>query len=119
VTRELVKTMVEASTCPGVVVNISSVSRHGNRGQSNYVATKAAIAADTVTWAREFAGYGIWAGAIAAGMIETPMTQGMHQKAAALLPRRAAASHSGAAAKALHLTARTEPDGITALSSGG
>lgn len=80
-TRELVRTMVDASTRPGVVVNISSVSRHGNRGQSNYVATKAALAANTVTWAREFAGYGIRVGAIAPGMIETPMTQGMHQKA--------------------------------------
>lgn len=79
--RELVKTMVESGTKPGVVVNISSVSRHGNRGQSNYVATKAALAANTVTWAREFASYGIRVGTIAPGMVETPMTQGMHQKA--------------------------------------
>jgi len=79
--RELAKTMVEAGTKPGVVVNISSVSRHGNRGQSNYVATKAALAANTVTWAREFASYGIRVGCIAPGMVETPMTQGMNQKA--------------------------------------
>ena len=31
------------------------IARHGNRGQSNYVAAKAALAANTVTWAREFA----------------------------------------------------------------
>ncbi len=79
--RELAKTMVEAGTRPGVVVNISSVSRHGNRGQSNYVASKAALVANTVTWAREFASYGIRVGAVAPGMIETPMTKGMHQKA--------------------------------------
>lgn len=79
--RELAKTMVEAGTRPGVVVNISSVSRHGNRGQSNYVAAKAALAANTVTWAREFASYGIRVGCIAPGMVETPMTQGMNQKA--------------------------------------
>lgn len=79
--RELVKTMVEAGTRPGVVVNISSVSRHGNRGQSNYVAAKAALAANTVTWAREFASYGVRVGCIAPGMVETPMTQGMNQKA--------------------------------------
>jgi 3-oxoacyl-[acyl-carrier protein] reductase len=30
-----------------VIVNISSISRHGNRGQSNYVAAKAALAANT------------------------------------------------------------------------
>ncbi len=79
--RETVAQMLEAEERPGVIVNISSVSRHGNRGQSNYVAAKAALAANTVTWAREFARYGIRATAVAPGMIETPMTKGMHQKA--------------------------------------
>jgi 3-oxoacyl-[acyl-carrier protein] reductase len=79
--RETVATMVRAGTRPGVVVNLSSLARHGNRGQSNYVAAKASLAANTVTWAREFAPFGIRVGAIAPGMIETPMTQGMHQKA--------------------------------------
>jgi 3-oxoacyl-[acyl-carrier protein] reductase len=65
----------------GVLVNMSSVARHGNRGQSNYVAAKSALAANTVTWAREFAPFGIRVGAIAPGMVETPMTQGMNQKA--------------------------------------
>ena len=80
-TRALVANMVAAERKGGVVVNVSSVSRHGNRGQSNYVATKAAVAANTVTWAREFARYGVRVGAVAPGMVETPMTQGMHQKA--------------------------------------
>jgi 3-oxoacyl-[acyl-carrier protein] reductase len=79
--REVVLAMVRAGTRPGVLVNLSSVARHGNRGQSNYVAAKAALAANTVTWAREFAPFGIRVGAIAPGMIETPMTQGMNQKA--------------------------------------
>jgi len=79
--REVVATMVRAGTRPGVVVNMSSVARHGNRGQSNYVSAKASLAANTVTWAREFAPFGIRVGAIAPGMIETPMTQGMNQKA--------------------------------------
>jgi 3-oxoacyl-[acyl-carrier protein] reductase len=65
----------------GVIVNMSSLARHGNRGQSNYVAAKASLAANTVTWAREFAPFGVRVGAIAPGMIETPMTQGMNQKA--------------------------------------
>jgi 3-oxoacyl-[acyl-carrier protein] reductase len=60
---------------------MSSISRHGNRGQSNYVAAKSALAANTLTWAREFAPYGIRVTAIAPGMIETPMTRGMNQKA--------------------------------------
>ena len=66
---------------PSAIINMSSVARHGNRGQSNYVAAKAALAANTVTWAREFARFGIRVGAIAPGMIEPPMTAGMKQKA--------------------------------------
>jgi 3-oxoacyl-[acyl-carrier protein] reductase len=79
-TRDTVATMAGAGT-KGVIVNISSVARHGNRGQSNYTAAKAALAANTVTWAREFAPFGIRVGAVAPGMVETPMTQGMNQKA--------------------------------------
>ena len=79
--RDAVAKMVETGTKPGVVVNMSSIARHGNRGQSNYTAAKAALAANTVTWSREFGAFGIRVGAIAPGMIETPMTQGMNQKA--------------------------------------
>ncbi len=80
-TRDVVAKMVESNQRPGVIVNISSIARHGNRGQSNYTAAKAALAANTVTWSREFAPFGIRVGAVAPGMIETPMTQGMNQKA--------------------------------------
>ncbi|HEY1554447.1 MAG TPA: SDR family oxidoreductase [Kofleriaceae bacterium] len=79
--RDTVAKMVATEQRPGVIVNMSSVARHGNRGQSNYVSAKAALAANTVTWAREFAPYGVRVGAVAPGMIETPMTQGMNQKA--------------------------------------
>ena len=79
--RETVVKMVEKEQRPGVIVNMSSVARHGNRGQSNYVAAKAALAANTLTWAREYAPFGIRVTAIAPGMIETPMTKGMNQKA--------------------------------------
>jgi 3-oxoacyl-[acyl-carrier protein] reductase len=81
--RDTVAKMVEKSQRPGVVVNMSSIARHGNRGQSNYVAAKAALAANTRTWSLEFAPFGIRVGAVAPGMIETPMTQGMNQKARA------------------------------------
>jgi 3-oxoacyl-[acyl-carrier protein] reductase len=80
-TRAVVSDMAQTQTRPGVIVNVSSVSRHGNRGQSNYVATKAALAANTVTWAREFAPFGIRCATVAPGMVETPMTRGMNQKA--------------------------------------
>lgn len=79
--RDVVAKMVETGTRPGVVVNMSSIARYGNRGQSNYAAAKAALAANTRTWAMEFAPFGIRVGAIAPGMIDTPMTQGMNQKA--------------------------------------
>jgi 3-oxoacyl-[acyl-carrier protein] reductase len=80
-TRETVRKMVETDTRPGVVVNMASIARHGNRGQSNYVAAKAALAANTLTWAREFAPFGIRVGAVAPGMIDTPMTRSMNPKA--------------------------------------
>jgi len=79
--RDTVKKMAETGTRPGVIVNMSSIARYGNRGQSNYSAAKAALAANTRTWSSEFAPFGIRVGAIAPGMIETPMTQGMNQKA--------------------------------------
>ncbi len=79
--RDTVAKMVSTEQRPGVIVNMSSVARHGNRGQSNYTSAKAALAANTVTWSREFGAFGIRVGAVAPGMIETPMTQGMNQKA--------------------------------------
>ncbi len=79
--REVVAKMLEKQQRPGVIVNISSIARHGNRGQSNYVSAKAAIAQNTKTWSLEFAPFGIRVGAVAPGMIETPMTQGMNPKA--------------------------------------
>ena len=78
--QEVVAYMVERDT-HGVIVNISSVARHGNRGQSNYVSAKASLAANTRTWMKEFSPFGIRVGAIAPGAIETPMTAGMNQKA--------------------------------------
>jgi 3-oxoacyl-[acyl-carrier protein] reductase len=79
--REVAAHVAEAGTKPAVIVNLSSISRHGNRGQSNYVAAKAALAANTVTWARDLAPLGVRVCSVAPGMIETPMTRGMNQKA--------------------------------------
>jgi 3-oxoacyl-[acyl-carrier protein] reductase len=79
--REVAARMIETESRPGVIVNMSSLGRHGNRGQTNYVATKAALAANTVTWGLELSRFGIRVGAVAPGMIETGMTKGMNQKA--------------------------------------
>jgi 3-oxoacyl-[acyl-carrier protein] reductase len=80
IARDVAAKMAETGS-KGVIVNISSIARHGNRGQSNYSAAKSALATNTKTWALEFAPFGIRVGAVAPGMIETPMTQGMNQKA--------------------------------------
>jgi len=78
--QEVVAHMIEHDE-PGVIVNISSIARHGNRGQTNYVAAKAALAANTRTWMKEFAPYGIRVAAVAPGATETSMTANMNQKA--------------------------------------
>lgn len=65
----------------GVIINISSISRAGNAGQSNYAAAKAGVAALTVTWARELARYGIRSAGIAPGVFETEMVASMKPEA--------------------------------------
>ncbi len=76
-TREFAAKMIETGTKPSVIVNISSVARHGNPGQSNYSAAKAGLVADTRLWASELARYGVRVGAIAPGFVDTPILQGM------------------------------------------
>ncbi len=61
----------------GLLVNISSISREGNPGQTNYSAAKAGVAAMTVTWAKELARYGIRAAAIAPGFCATEILAAM------------------------------------------
>lgn len=67
----------------GVIVNISSVSRAGNAGQSNYAAAKAGVAALTTTWAKELARFKIRSVAIAPGVFETEMVASMKEEAKA------------------------------------
>ncbi|MBI4838192.1 MAG: SDR family oxidoreductase [Nitrospirae bacterium] len=57
----------------GVIINISSISRWGNIGQTNYSAAKAAVDAMTVIWSKELSKFGIRVGAIAPGYINTEM----------------------------------------------
>lgn len=79
-TREVAAKMVELQS-KGLIINISSISRAGNIGQSNYSAAKAGVASLTVVWARELARYGIRVAGIAPGFIETEMTGGMKPEA--------------------------------------
>jgi len=65
----------------GAIVSISSLSRKGNIGQTNYGAAKAGVVAMTRTWAMELARYGIRAVAIAPGITATEMAQAMPEDA--------------------------------------
>jgi 3-oxoacyl-[acyl-carrier protein] reductase len=57
----------------GRIVNLSSTSALGNRGQANYAAAKAGLQGFTKTLAIELGKYGVTANAIAPGFIETDM----------------------------------------------
>ncbi len=59
--REAAKHMIERGN-GGVIVNISSISRQGNAGQTNYSAAKAGFESMAVVWAKELARYGMRAG---------------------------------------------------------
>lgn len=76
-TREVVAQMLERDIQPGLIINISSVSRAGVPGQSNYAAAKAGLVADTRAWAEELAQYGIRVAAIAPGFFQTPILEAM------------------------------------------
>ena len=78
--REAAAKMIQLGN-KGCIINVSSISRHGNMGQTNYTATKAAVQAMTVTWAKELARYGIRAAAIAPGFIATEMVTSMKESA--------------------------------------
>jgi 3-oxoacyl-[acyl-carrier protein] reductase len=58
----------------GRIVNISSTSALGNRGQANYAAAKAGLIGFTKTLALELGKFGVTANAIAPGFVETEMT---------------------------------------------
>ncbi|MCK6263425.1 SDR family oxidoreductase [Vibrio sp. ZSDE26] len=78
--REAAAKMVETER-KGVIINISSVARAGNIGQTNYAASKAAVATMATTWAKELARYGIRAAAIAPGIVKTAMAEQLKPEA--------------------------------------
>jgi 3-oxoacyl-[acyl-carrier protein] reductase len=61
----------------GLIINISSISKCGNAGQTNYSAAKAGVTAMAVVWAKELARYGIRAASIAPGFTRTDILAGM------------------------------------------
>lgn len=59
----------------GRIVNLSSSSAQGNRGQANYSAAKAGLQGFTKTLAIELGKFGVTANAVAPGFIQTEMTK--------------------------------------------
>jgi 3-oxoacyl-[acyl-carrier protein] reductase len=121
--REAATQMIETGS-EGVIINISSVSRGGNMGQTNYSASKAAVATMTVSWGKELARFGIRTGCIAPGLVETAMAAQMRPEMRELfinsvpLKRLAKVEELGHAAKFIfesdYFTGRTlELDGGT------
>jgi 3-oxoacyl-[acyl-carrier protein] reductase len=72
-TRAAQKYMIEATW--GRIVNLSSTSALGNRGQANYSTAKAGLQGFTKTLAIELGKFGVTANAIAPGFIQTEMTK--------------------------------------------
>jgi 3-oxoacyl-[acyl-carrier protein] reductase len=75
-TREAAERMIRLGN-GGVIINISSISRAGNHGQTNYSAAKAGVAAMTVVWAKELARHRIRTGSIAPGFTRTDILSAM------------------------------------------
>ncbi|MGH3370754.1 MAG: SDR family oxidoreductase, partial [Nocardioidaceae bacterium] len=72
-TRAAQKHMIDAGF--GRIVNLSSTSALGNRGQANYAAAKAGLQGFTKTVALELGKFGVTANAVAPGFIVTEMTK--------------------------------------------
>jgi 3-oxoacyl-[acyl-carrier protein] reductase len=64
----------------GRIVNLSSSSAQGNRGQANYSAAKAGLQGFTKTLAIELGRFGVTANAVAPGFIQTDMTAATAQR---------------------------------------
>jgi 3-oxoacyl-[acyl-carrier protein] reductase len=83
--REFAAHIVQAAAgreaSDAVIVNLSSIARAGNPGQSNYAASKAGLDACTRTWALELARYGIRVGGVAPGVTETGFLEGFSEEA--------------------------------------
>ncbi len=78
--REAATRMIDKGVA-GCIINISSISKAGNMGQTNYSAAKAGVAAMATVWAKELARYGIRCAAIAPGFIATEMVASMKPEA--------------------------------------
>jgi 3-oxoacyl-[acyl-carrier protein] reductase len=104
--REAAERMIRLGN-GGLIVNISSISRAGNPGQTNYSAAKAGVAAMTVVWAKELARHGIRSAAIAPGFCATEILAAMKPELVArvisAVPLRRLGDPAEIAATAVHI----------------
>jgi (2S)-[(R)-hydroxy(phenyl)methyl]-succinyl-CoA dehydrogenase BbsD subunit len=73
--REVAKVMRQQES--GRIINISSRAWLGNRGQTNYSASKAGVVGLTRSLALELGKYNVSVNAVAPGLIDTPLTQAL------------------------------------------
>jgi 3-oxoacyl-[acyl-carrier protein] reductase len=81
--------------CKGVIINISSISRLGRPGQTAYSASKGGMVSMTYTLAQELAPYNIRCVAIAPGLVQTPMADGIPENARKTMLSHVAAGRMG------------------------
>lgn len=93
----------------GSIVNLSSRSALGNRGQANYAAAKAGIQALTATAALELGPFGVRVNAVAPGYIATAMTAATAERVG-----MTAAEHQTAAAERTPLGRVGQPEEVAA-----
>ncbi|PSW05415.1 SDR family oxidoreductase [Photobacterium lipolyticum] len=86
----------------GVIINISSVARAGNIGQTNYSASKAAVATMAVCWAKELSKYGIRAAVVAPGIVRTAMAEQLKPEAMERLKKMVPVGRIGEASEIAH-----------------
>ena len=120
--REAAVHMIEGGR-GGVIINISSISRAGNIGQTNYSAAKAGVAAMTVTWAKELARYKIRVAGIAPGFCDTRMVAKIkpeiRDKIISMIPLRRLAEPEEIARTALFILQNDFYDGRVLEIDGG
>ncbi|QHT55128.1 SDR family oxidoreductase [Cellulomonas sp. H30R-01] len=96
----------------GRVVNLSSTSALGNRGQANYAAAKAGMQGFTKTLAIELGPFGVTVNAVAPGFVETEMTRAVAERVGVPFEELLAAE-----AKAVPVRRVGQPDDIAAAVS--
>ena len=96
----------------GRIVNISSISALGNRGQANYAAAKAGLQGFTKVLALELGKFGVTVNAVAPGFVETAMTRQTAERLGVSFDE-----HKAQAVSQIAVARAGQPDDIAAVVS--